>query len=739
MPELSVLLSSTLRDLERERKRLHKAIESRKLHAIGMERYRRSNPKQITAEFCEELARTADVYVGVLAWSYGSIAPKRNKSYTEIELDTALAAGKECHVFIIKGNPGDAPHKAFDDGPDGHEKSRRLDQLKARVKENSRICWYPYEDLESLADGVHEALSIWLRRTQSAPAVAEHESAIDDPAIQRYLRAAIGRYGRVELSGFDSDVRGSFSLSRIYVEPRGTPDERLIFRTHYRNVKEACSKLVARGNSQDLPMGKAFLAAWKRGKRRSIVVLGEARSGMTTFLKNIFMTLAERRGDRLGRGLTDAVPIFLPLSGVVRGEGSLEALLELQLKDLQLERPAELRQRLLAAPRLVFLLDGLDEVPDKPARLNRRHRELTNPVSRALDRASVLNWLATIEQNYPNSRTALTCRIASFPHEQKIDANPLLLYLRPLDLDRIGAFIDKWFRAVAIHTKGGCVSALARGRVRSKRLNSQIRGLRGDSRGRRILELIENPQLLTAICLESEDYKRSLMLRRVELFENCIRTLARARRTDLERKVETKMAGRSRSLLEAIAWFLHKHGDAGSARFPCSGATKPELEKVIELELARLKAPPAVSARRCLAEICDDSGLITKTGDGRVAFLFRGIQEYLAAQYVRRRASAELLDRSKDRRESETLDEVSSHCGNPDWDELILLLLATDGTDVLCARDELFRYVEAKAAGGSLKISFLQIARAAYALHSVSDDGEAFGLGDLRVRNSRPE
>jgi len=692
MHVLSVLLSSTLRDLEKERERLLEAIERRKLHAIGLERYWLDAPGQITAEFCEELARRADVYIGVLAWAYGSISAERGKSYTEVELDAALAAGKECHVFVIKGDPGEAPRMAFDRGPDAWALGQRLEQLKKRVKSSRMIYCYSYERLDDLVDGVHEALHAWFTRAQPASANAHGGPSNVDPDIRNYLRVAADRYSRIQLLGFAKEVRASLSLSEMYVELRGTPDERMIIEKHYKNVDEASEELSARGNSRDLSMEDAFAAAWARGKRRSIVILGEPGSGKTTYLKRVFVTLAEGNGKQLGDDLADAVPIFLPLRTLAEGEPTLESLLERQLAELKLPNPAALRDRLLALPKVVFLLDGLDEVHDAAVASGAPPADSTKRGAAVADRAAVLRWLAEIEHRYPNARCALTCRIAGFPHEERHGSDCLLFYLQPLKAERIEEFVYNWFRLVAVHTKGSSDSAIAEGRKRSDDLVKRIHKAQEDARAKRLLEMAENPLLLTAICLVFYDRHGNLPERRADLYEDCIRILARTWREAAGLKAFLD-EGRIRALLQPIAWFLHKRGEGSPENPQGLRATAAELEAVLAPELAKHEATRSLSAKRFLTQIRDESGLLTGFSGDRFGFMHLGLQEYLAARHVRERGAQELLDRNNTSRESATLAELASRFGNPYWDEVILLLLATDGTDAFPAYEELYRWL----------------------------------------------
>ncbi|UAK32183.1 tetratricopeptide repeat protein [Nocardia asteroides] len=69
------------------------------------------------AQVCAELVGLADLYVGIIGSNYGSPVPDDpSRSYTELEFDTATAAGKRRLVFLVADDsprPADARQLAF--------------------------------------------------------------------------------------------------------------------------------------------------------------------------------------------------------------------------------------------------------------------------------------------------------------------------------------------------------------------------------------------------------------------------------------------------------------------------------------------------------------------------------------------------------------------------------------------------------------------------------------------------
>jgi hypothetical protein len=92
-----------LRDFPRERsyvEEVEQAIAAAGHVVVDMRYFPAAD--QTPAELCAELVRSCEVYVGLLGTRYGSPVPdKPEMSYTELEFDTATAAGLDRLVFVL--------------------------------------------------------------------------------------------------------------------------------------------------------------------------------------------------------------------------------------------------------------------------------------------------------------------------------------------------------------------------------------------------------------------------------------------------------------------------------------------------------------------------------------------------------------------------------------------------------------------------------------------------------------
>jgi hypothetical protein len=87
-PVKKVFLSSTARDLAEYRDAAAKAIDGLEGYkCVKMEDFGATAAQ--AASTCRDRVLECDLYIGILAYNYGSLAPDVDKSYTEIEYDTA--------------------------------------------------------------------------------------------------------------------------------------------------------------------------------------------------------------------------------------------------------------------------------------------------------------------------------------------------------------------------------------------------------------------------------------------------------------------------------------------------------------------------------------------------------------------------------------------------------------------------------------------------------------------------
>ena len=238
-----------------------------------------------------------------------------------------------------------------------------------------------------------------------------------------------------------------------------------------------------------------------------LVIEGQAGSGKTTLIKHFaFMAVREKNWRNLGTCLP--VLIFLKdLRTFKPGNGPGNEKIAWKLLAHYFDRTTngldtERVKRYLEAGQVIFLLDGLDEIA--PAL-----------------RAHLVQSFAALRRNNSGARLILSGRphgvdgeVSRFFHKHKAS-------IHPLTMEQIEAFIVKWFANVA------------EGATRGTRKTA--REMIGEIKGHPTIDrLIDNPLILTAICLLYHD-KKELPGQRAELYQKFIDNLLHRRFDEPER------------------------------------------------------------------------------------------------------------------------------------------------------------------------------------------------------------
>lgn len=124
-----VFISSTYYDLIPFREKLWEILSDLNIKILGMEKFgaRKSAP----LETCLEEVTKCNIYIGIIAYRYGSIEKTTNKSFTQIEYEKALQLSKEILIYIFDEN-GFLKPKYIDYG----EKRKHLEEFKTILKDN---------------------------------------------------------------------------------------------------------------------------------------------------------------------------------------------------------------------------------------------------------------------------------------------------------------------------------------------------------------------------------------------------------------------------------------------------------------------------------------------------------------------------------------------------------------------------------------------------------------------------
>jgi hypothetical protein len=434
-------------------------------------------------------------------------------------------------------------------------------------------------------------------RSLFAPDGADHDASFR----RRYLELISRDLDEVELIRRTSDQTSSpcVRLSVAYVSLRATGGEE-----------------GRRARSRYMPPIRLDMSDWEEassdssgmrveaalGDARRILLRGEAGSGKTTLLRWLAVTAA--RGAFTGplaewNGLT---PIFIKLREYNgRTPPKPEAMLDGIAGPLAGVMPRGWVERQLDSGNALLLIDGLDELLDRERRV-------------------VRDWLRKLLGEYGGVRVVVTSRPAAAGPDWLKREQFTALQLGRMTPPDLAAFVRKWHQAV--RDLGDDLPCSV------DDLPQYEQSLLASLKDRAHLQSLAGTPLLAAmLCAMHLDRGRQLPRDRMALYRNALHTLVHDR--DAERNVpsalETELSlGDKLVILRDLAW-----------RFSDNNRSEVELGRAVGYVAAKLKSMrhlDIVDGDRVLEHLRHRSGILRSPAEGRVDFLHRTFQEYLAAE-----------------------------------------------------------------------------------------------------------
>lgn len=375
----------------------------------------------------------------------------------------------------------------------------------------------------------------------------------------------------------------------------------------------------SRSGGAEMTAERVLDGAWR------LLVVGEAGSGKSALLRWIAMRAACREFPReLGRW-NRTVPIYLRLRELAEtGLPDVDALARALSPSLEAVLPDGWLHRQLERGRGVVLIDGIDELP--------RSR-----------RGLFIERLRTLVDRYPLARFILASRPAAvsadlWPEwtEWAGRAELRTVEIAPLSEGAVDTMIDRWHMAEAAASEHPSVRREARSRAASL---AEL--LRADPR---LARLARNPLQCALLCTLAREGSEPRPATRPVLFDtSCTAFLDRPEENrgrfdpTALRLTETQ----KRLLLEGLASWLVKNG--------MTDATPIQADKRFADLVKVMNLPRAVSGTAVRMAFVDHEELLRENAQGRIEFVHRAFQEYLAARaIVREDGTALLLDHATD-------------------------------------------------------------------------------------------
>ncbi|MFV9504016.1 MAG: NACHT domain-containing protein [Oscillochloridaceae bacterium umkhey_bin13] len=473
-------------------------------------------------------------------------------------------------------------------------------------------------------------------------------------ALRRYLKHLYATHATLDLRGIDQRQM-DMPLREVYISltVREVVASEGVLRGGVRAFMEKVRKVV--GKEADQPAEREQAVEWTTVLRQPrLAVIGLPGSGKTTLLQYTAVRLCEvlARDDQaclVDLGLAEVtqqhppVPLLLPLRELgsflsesrareLAGANATLLLDCLQNYYRDLELPADFFQRICAAGRAIFLLDGLDEVPQTD------------------DRVFVSAIMRSLVTRYPNCRYVLTSRPKAYEGDARLGQGFRECTVDDLSPAQQQRFITNWSHS--LHRLLGHDPAAAE-RPATRFADELWAALQSNQRVR---ELATNPLLLTIIAIIYYD-SRSLPENRAELYEACVTVLLKGGRGKVgqaakHRETYAGLPGlqmslrQKRELLAFVAYQMHQRG------VEAQGSTGREIHRddlvAIVAASPALPAgyPPREAAEAFVDELPEHVGLLDEIRPRIFRFSHLSFQEFLAARFVAEHDRwTELLDR----------------------------------------------------------------------------------------------
>jgi hypothetical protein len=194
---LQVFVSSTYTDLIRQRQAAVEAILTAGHIPAGMELFTSGDESQM--EVIKQWIDESDIFLLILGGRYGSLEPRTEKSYTQLEYEYAVEKGKPLFACVVTEVAQEKRVKEFGSGVLKTEHPQKLKEFRTLVLSRTSRFWDDFKDIkiavgETLAQFARrDDLIGWVRPSQEAnmPALADEIARLSKENAE--LRGQIAR------------------------------------------------------------------------------------------------------------------------------------------------------------------------------------------------------------------------------------------------------------------------------------------------------------------------------------------------------------------------------------------------------------------------------------------------------------------------------------------------------------------------------------------------------------------
>ncbi|NIM14207.1 MAG: SUMF1/EgtB/PvdO family nonheme iron enzyme [Candidatus Aminicenantes bacterium] len=337
------------------------------------------------------------------------------------------------------------------------------------------------------------------------------------------------------------------------------------------------------------------------GRKSRILLRGGAGTGKTTLIKHLAYTVTH---DLCTPDLKGYLPVMVFLKDLWlifyeklqegRKKVVFEDLLFLYLKKTECPLNLDIISGYLSQQKALFLIDGLDEVPDHL-------------------RKDLVKIISQFQFTNKKNRFLLTGRPHGIAGPAVSHFKDDLQDIEPLDDKMVEDFIKKWFKAVSGKAKGV-------GKETAGAMLSDV------GRHEHISVFTQNPLLLTAVCILYQDGKR-IPEQRADLYNRIIDNLIHRRFHN------PAQPGRENQVLEFLMHLAY-NAQVKNRKTIDKSDTLESLRTIFSRRDDERESQYQLRISNLLDEIEPNCGLFNRLSSGEIEFTHLTFQEFLAAKHM---------------------------------------------------------------------------------------------------------
>lgn len=546
------------------------------LSELGIDTYEARKVNRDFEKIADHIAKSCEIVLsksGLQVERIDAIVENIIFSYNQAELDVKKVLDIQCDEKKIKKIIL-AANSQYKDNLNGNE----IELYERLIEHTSHLITNAYIKLpEFTREGIKRLCIKMDELVEKIDIILEQMEKIDILVEDKSIK----------ISNFERYYRNNVISQNCYVHLFGAGNLRREYKQYPLSIAYVELEICDKKSGKEIKLEKIF------EKVNDVWLSGDAGLGKTTLLQWLAVKTAENAEEIIG--LRDCIPVMIQLRKYECESISLRDCIMRVMKDSSYEIPEGWIEERINTGRFVFLIDGFDEITEN-------------------DRDIILNWLKEIDVQ-DRCKKVFTARpqVKERPETSKLIEVKIL----PMNRKRIEKFINYWHVAVLDEQlKVNRDDAL---RI-AKELYEKI--CLSDS----LLKLATIPLLCAMICSLHYNNEMNLPKNKRDLYEECCKMLLEKR--DEERRIiqdDIQLSYEQKKIILAkLAYWMMKNNHV---EIKIEDAEKVIKRSISGMGMLREKNTEQ-TVFKYLLERC---GILRETEKGKIDFLHRTFQEYLAA------------------------------------------------------------------------------------------------------------